>query len=241
MILVIDNYDSFTYNLVHYLNELGAETRVHRNDDLSVEAALGLRADRLSFDMRNALTTSTTQASTRFYGQQAAAQADFSHLSPKLGATWALAPALSAYASLHHGFRAPSEGQLFRAGSATNTARIDAASPLDPNPGNNEASDGGAAINEETSDLRANKSGPANPPTVLEGTPFNFTISTSNLGNQSFAGKKWTEVWAAGQGLGPIKSVASVATVVDELARDYQRALNRFKQMPWLGAGGQHA
>ena len=32
MILVVDNYDSFTYNLVHYLNELGAETVVHRND-----------------------------------------------------------------------------------------------------------------------------------------------------------------------------------------------------------------
>jgi nitronate monooxygenase len=59
--------------------------------------------------------------------------------------------------------------------------------------------------------------------------------------NQSFAGKKWTEVWAAGQGLGPIKSVASVASVVDELARDYQLALNRFKQLPWLGAGDQHA
>jgi anthranilate synthase component 2 len=43
MILVIDNYDSFTYNLVHYLNELGAETLVHRNDALSVEQALGLR------------------------------------------------------------------------------------------------------------------------------------------------------------------------------------------------------
>jgi len=43
MILVIDNYDSFTYNLVHYLNELGAETLVHRNDALSVEEALGLR------------------------------------------------------------------------------------------------------------------------------------------------------------------------------------------------------
>lgn len=59
--------------------------------------------------------------------------------------------------------------------------------------------------------------------------------------NQSFAGKKWTEVWAAGQGLGPIKSVASVASVVDELARDYQQALNRFKQLPWLGTGDQHA
>ena len=59
--------------------------------------------------------------------------------------------------------------------------------------------------------------------------------------NQSFAGKKWTEVWAAGQGLGPIKAVASVATVVDELARDYQQAMNRFKQLPWLAAGDKHA
>src|SRR5436190_18769308 len=45
MILVIDNYDSFTYNLVHYLNELGAQTLVHRNDALSVDAALGLRPE----------------------------------------------------------------------------------------------------------------------------------------------------------------------------------------------------
>ncbi|MBL4757660.1 MAG: aminodeoxychorismate/anthranilate synthase component II [Rhizobiales bacterium] len=37
MILLIDNYDSFTYNLVHYLGELGAETRVVRNDRISVQ------------------------------------------------------------------------------------------------------------------------------------------------------------------------------------------------------------
>jgi len=43
MILVIDNYDSFTYNLVHYLNELGAETLVQRNDALSVDQALALK------------------------------------------------------------------------------------------------------------------------------------------------------------------------------------------------------
>ncbi len=42
MILVIDNYDSFTYNLVHYLAELGAETEVYRNDALSVQDALAL-------------------------------------------------------------------------------------------------------------------------------------------------------------------------------------------------------
>jgi anthranilate synthase component 2 len=43
MILVIDNYDSFTYNLVHYLNELGARTRVFRNDALTVSEALAMR------------------------------------------------------------------------------------------------------------------------------------------------------------------------------------------------------
>jgi anthranilate synthase/aminodeoxychorismate synthase-like glutamine amidotransferase len=37
MILVVDNYDSFTYNLVQYLGELGAQTRVFRNDQISVE------------------------------------------------------------------------------------------------------------------------------------------------------------------------------------------------------------
>ena len=40
MILVIDNYDSFTFNLVHYLMELGAEVRVERNDALTAGEAL---------------------------------------------------------------------------------------------------------------------------------------------------------------------------------------------------------
>ena len=45
MILLIDNYDSFTYNLVHYLGELGAEVVVHRNDTISVEQALSARPE----------------------------------------------------------------------------------------------------------------------------------------------------------------------------------------------------
>ncbi len=43
MLLLIDNYDSFTWNLVHYLGELGADVRVIRNDALDVQAAMGLR------------------------------------------------------------------------------------------------------------------------------------------------------------------------------------------------------
>lgn len=45
MILVIDNYDSFTYNLVHYPNELGAQTSVVRNDALTVQEALSQGAE----------------------------------------------------------------------------------------------------------------------------------------------------------------------------------------------------
>lgn len=42
MLLLIDNYDSFTYNLVHYLGELGTEARVVRNDALNVQEAMAL-------------------------------------------------------------------------------------------------------------------------------------------------------------------------------------------------------
>ena len=44
MLLVIDNYDSFTYNLVHYAQGLGAETHVVRNDDISAAEALAMGA-----------------------------------------------------------------------------------------------------------------------------------------------------------------------------------------------------
>jgi anthranilate synthase component 2 len=45
MLLFIDNYDSFTWNLVHYLGELGAEMAVWRNDSLSVDEALALKPE----------------------------------------------------------------------------------------------------------------------------------------------------------------------------------------------------
>jgi anthranilate synthase/aminodeoxychorismate synthase-like glutamine amidotransferase len=43
MLLMIDNYDSFTYNLVQYLGELGAQVRVYRNDAITVDAIAALR------------------------------------------------------------------------------------------------------------------------------------------------------------------------------------------------------
>jgi anthranilate synthase component 2 len=47
MLLMIDNYDSFTYNLVQYLGELGVEVRVVRNDELTVEAVAALSPERI--------------------------------------------------------------------------------------------------------------------------------------------------------------------------------------------------
>ena len=46
-VLMIDNYDSFTHNLVQYLQELGAEVLVHRNDQISLEEIEALNPDRL--------------------------------------------------------------------------------------------------------------------------------------------------------------------------------------------------
>ncbi|WP_019961838.1 anthranilate synthase component II [Woodsholea maritima] len=45
MILVIDNYDSFTFNLVHYIQELGGQTHVIRNDAMSADEALALKPE----------------------------------------------------------------------------------------------------------------------------------------------------------------------------------------------------
>jgi len=45
MLLLIDNYDSFTYNLVHYIGELGAEVVVRRNDALDVQQAMAMRPE----------------------------------------------------------------------------------------------------------------------------------------------------------------------------------------------------
>src|SRR4026208_2109324 len=47
MLIVIDNYDSFTYNLVQYLGELGEDVRVFRNDAVSVADVAAMRPERI--------------------------------------------------------------------------------------------------------------------------------------------------------------------------------------------------
>ena len=60
-VLVIDNYDSFTYNLVQYLGELGAEPDVVRNDVATVDELLRSRPERVVI---SPATTSAASAST---------------------------------------------------------------------------------------------------------------------------------------------------------------------------------
>ena len=47
MLLVIDNYDSFTYNLVQYLGEMRVDMQVHRNDEIALEKIKALNPDRI--------------------------------------------------------------------------------------------------------------------------------------------------------------------------------------------------
>jgi anthranilate synthase component II len=47
MLLMIDNYDSFTYNVVQYLGELGADVHVHRNDQISIEAIEAMQPEKI--------------------------------------------------------------------------------------------------------------------------------------------------------------------------------------------------
>lgn len=47
MLLMIDNYDSFTYNVVQYLGELGADVQVHRNDEITIEQIHALKPEKI--------------------------------------------------------------------------------------------------------------------------------------------------------------------------------------------------
>ena len=104
-------------------------------DRLRVTA--GVRYDRFEYDFRNDFDTAFVQgAVTAFYGQAPDVKVDFDHASPKIGVTFALSDAMNLYASYNTGFRAPSEGQLFRPSVATTpveaTGRALAALDLKP-------------------------------------------------------------------------------------------------------------
>jgi outer membrane receptor protein involved in Fe transport len=83
----------------------------------------GVRFDSLSYEIDNHFAGSFVQmGGPNFYGQVQDQTVDFDHLSPKIGATYALGEHTSLYASYNTGFRAPSESQLFRPSVSGNAA-----------------------------------------------------------------------------------------------------------------------
>ncbi len=88
----------------------------------------GLRYDYARYALDN---NAVAGAGAGGFYQPADGAVDFSRLSPKLGATWALSPASHVFASYNQGFRTPSESQLFRAGAAS-AAQMEAALGLKP-------------------------------------------------------------------------------------------------------------
>jgi outer membrane receptor protein involved in Fe transport len=94
----------------------------------------GLRYDMLGFDMSNNLKSEVVQASVlganRFYGQIPEDATSYKRFSPKFGATFRLAKNVHLYASHNHGFRGPSESQLYRAGNDTSFANAIARAQL---------------------------------------------------------------------------------------------------------------
>ncbi|MBK8570197.1 MAG: TonB-dependent receptor [Nitrosomonadales bacterium] len=83
-------------------------------EKLRVTAAV--RYDSISYDMTNNLAAGDLVNGTKHYWQNASSSQSFSKVSPKLGVNFALTPVTHVYASYKQGFRAPSEGNLFRAG-----------------------------------------------------------------------------------------------------------------------------
>ncbi|MCL6554940.1 MAG: TonB-dependent receptor [Burkholderiales bacterium] len=121
---------------------IGVSPYVHSEFSPSerMRVSAGLRYDNLRYRFDNhlsgAVAASTRENSgapvTRYYGQAEDTTVRFTHLSPKLGLTFAVSPQTSLFASYNHGFRAPSEGQLFRPAAQTTSlrAQLAAASAL---------------------------------------------------------------------------------------------------------------
>jgi anthranilate synthase component 2 len=79
-VLVIDNYDSFVYNLVQYIGELGGETVVYRNDQVTLKQAMKLKPDRIVISPGPG-----TPEETRYFGVCSAILQNMSRKIPTLG------------------------------------------------------------------------------------------------------------------------------------------------------------
>lgn len=110
---VLYDYDVAFHSISPYLQLEAAPVR-------DVRIVAGLRYDVLGYDYDNALGEEQTGSHRR----PADTTVGYDHLSPKLGIAWAPVDAFRIFGSYGHGFRAPSEGQLFRQGRSVNTTDL---------------------------------------------------------------------------------------------------------------------
>lgn len=122
-----DIYTSYTINAKIYDYDVtyqGISPYMHvetsPSDKLRITA--GLRYDNFSYDY----TDNMLVAPTASHARPVDAKVDFSHFSPKFGASYSFSNTLNGFASYRHAFRAPSEGQLFRPGKNLDTLELDA-------------------------------------------------------------------------------------------------------------------
>ncbi|MCO4781356.1 MAG: TonB-dependent receptor [Candidatus Cloacimonetes bacterium] len=122
-------YTSYTSGAVQYdydVNYTGLSGYLHYENrpfsNKKFKTISGLRADFSSYDYENHLSTLTTGTHMR----PASTKVNFDHLSPKFGLVYQINDSSSWYTNYNHGFRVPSESQLFRQGRSVNTIDLDA-------------------------------------------------------------------------------------------------------------------
>lgn len=119
-------YDSFTREEMQYdydvtYRAVSPYLHLETSPVAKLRVELGLRHDRTGYDY----DTRLDPLATGNFRRPADTTVSYSHLSPKLGVVYEFTPRLAAYGSYRHGFRAPSQGQLFQQNSAANTVGLD--------------------------------------------------------------------------------------------------------------------
>ncbi|HEU5209422.1 MAG TPA: TonB-dependent receptor [Longimicrobiales bacterium] len=170
----------------------------------------GLRFDRLAYDYDNPLGALQEGRHRR----PASTEVSYTHLSPKVGATLELTPTLNVFAAYGHGFRAPSEGQLFRQGRAASTLAL---APVKADNLEAGARARVLGVSLEAAVYRLIKSDD-----ILSFTHPDGTTETVNAGETLHQGVE-------------LAAATTLADIVD-LATSYTRATHRYEE--WLPGNG---